>query len=256
MTTDHVVNFSGGACSFWAAKRVVEKYGKENVTLLFANTLMEDPDLYRFNAEASEHLGVPLTTIADGRTPWEVFETESFIGNSRVDMCSRILKRELLDKWHRENCLELTTTLYVGLDWTEEHRVIGMRERYPTWRVEAPMCDKPLWDKCQMLTELRKLGIEPPSLYKLGFPHNNCGGFCIKAGHAHFAHLLKVLPDRYAIHEGKERAMRERLGDVSILKDRRNKTLKPLTLEALRLRIEAGEEFDRDDWGGCGCAVQ
>src|ERR1035441_4722953 len=38
----HVVNTSGGICSFWAADRTVKKQGRENVTLLFADVLMED----------------------------------------------------------------------------------------------------------------------------------------------------------------------------------------------------------------------
>ena len=35
----HVIQFSGGICSFFAAKRVVEKYGKENVILLFCDKI-------------------------------------------------------------------------------------------------------------------------------------------------------------------------------------------------------------------------
>ena len=251
----NVVSFSGGICSFWTASRVVERFGKENVTLLFADTHMEDEDLYRFNGEASEYLGVPLTVISDGRTPWQVFEDEGMMGNSRVDLCSRILKRELLDEWHRANCLEFTTTMYVGIDWTEEHRLHRLRARKSGWKIEAPMCESPLWDKCRMQTELRKIGIEPPRLYKMGFPHNNCGGFCIKAGQAHFAHLLKTMPERYATHEANEEAMRSRLGDVSIMKDRRGGKLATLTLKMLRERIERGESFDRHEWGGCGCAI-
>lgn len=255
MKSDHVVSFSGGACSFWAAARVVEKHGPENVTLLFADTMMEDEDLYRFNVDASAYLGVPLTVIADGRTPWQVFEDEGMMGNSKVDLCSRMLKRELLDTWHRANCLELTSVIYIGIDWTEEHRLHRLRLRKPEWRIEAPMCEPPLWGKAKMMTELRAIGIEPPRLYKLGFPHNNCGGFCIKAGQAHFAHLLKVLPERYAMHEANEERMRVQLGDVSIMKDRRGGKTSPLTMKQLRARIEAGETFDRHDWGGCGCAL-
>jgi hypothetical protein len=38
-----------------------------------------------------------LVWIADGRHPWEVYRDEKFIGNSLVDPCSRILKREIND---------------------------------------------------------------------------------------------------------------------------------------------------------------
>lgn len=251
----HIVSFSGGVCSFWAAYRVIKQHGPENVTLLFADTKMEDEDLYRFIQECSSYFGVEITTISDGRTPWQVFEDEKFLGNSRVDMCSRILKRELLDRWHNENAWRTISTRYVGIDWTESHRLDRLRFRLPDWKIEAPMCNQPYWDKCKMLSELRQIGIEPPRLYGMGFPHNNCGGFCVKAGQAHFANLLKRIPERYAQHEAREEAMRVKLGDVSIMKDRRGGVTNTLTMKQLRERIQNGELFDRHEWGGCGCAI-
>lgn len=236
---------------------MIQRVGKEAVTLLFADTMMEDEDLYRFNVEASAFLGVPITRIADGRTPWQVFFAEGMMGNSRVDLCSRILKRELLDRWHRENCLELACTSYIGIDWTESHRLDRLRLRRPGWKIEAPMTEPELWDKQRMFCELTKIGIEPPRLYKMGFPHNNCGGFCIKAGQAHFAHLLRVMPERYAYHEAQEQKfVTEKAWGQGILKDRTGGKTTPLTLKQLRERIEAGKEFDRHEWGGCGCSIE
>jgi hypothetical protein len=122
------------------------------------------------------------------------------------------------------------------------------------YAVEAPLCDPPLVDKAQVLDEMKTQGIEAPRLYGMGFPHNNCGGFCIKAGQAHFAHLLRVMPERYAFHEAKEQELRQYLDkDVAILRDRRGGTTKPLTLRDLRLRVVAEEEIDTLEWGGCGC---
>lgn len=254
----HVVNFSGGICSFWAAHRVIQKHGKDDVTLLFADTLTEDWDLYRFLDDAGSALGVPVTRVAEGRSVWELFDQKGMLGNSRFPVCSVMLKREVLDKWRNANCNPAETVVYVGIDWTETHRVAPTRAALPEWQVEFPMMDEPLWDKCKMLDELRRLGIKVPRLYDLGFPHNNCGGFCVKAGHAHFAHLLKTLPERYAHHEAKEEAVRRSTGkDYSILNDRRGDgKKKTLTLRQLRQRIEAGESFDRHDWGGCGCSLE
>lgn len=252
----HVVNFSGGVCSAWAAKRVIDRYGKDEVALLFSDVMMEDEDLYRFNAQVQEWLGVDITRISKGMNPWELFAKEGMIGNSRSPLCSVRLKREPLDRWHREHTLELTTTLHIGIDWTEEHRLRDLRLRKPTWRIEAPMCEPELWDKCRMLDELRKVGIEPPRLYAFGFPHNNCGGFCVKAGHAQFALLLKTRPDRYAWHEEQEEKLRAQVGDFSVMTDRRGDgKKKPLTMRQFRERVENGESFDRTDWGGCGCAL-
>jgi PP-loop superfamily ATP-utilizing enzyme len=56
----HIVSFSGGMGSFAEAKSCVDKYGKENVLLLFSDTLMEDEDLYRFLMETVAFLDCEL----------------------------------------------------------------------------------------------------------------------------------------------------------------------------------------------------
>lgn len=254
----HIVNFSGGLCSFFAADRVIRRYGPRDVTLLFADTLIEDEYLYAFNVKAAELLGVPVTRISEGIEPWDLFEKEGLIGNSKYPICSVILKREPLDAFHRTHFLEMDAILYLGFDWTEEHRLADLRRQQPSWRIEAPMVEEPIWDKCRMRREADAIGLPRCKLYELGFPHNNCGGFCVRAGISHFVHLYRVLPERYAYHEGKEKACMARLRErgiepMSILKDRRGGESKMLTLEMLRLRIEAGEKFSEYDWGGCGC---
>lgn len=252
----HVVMFSGGICSWATAKRVVERHGKDGVVLLFADTKMEDEDLYRFLDESAKNVGVPLVKIADGRTPWEVMEKERIIGNSMVDPCSKILKRKLLDKWVKKHCSVEETTVHVGMLWDEEFRLKRLQDRVKPWRYEGVMTEKPWVTKDQMLQNLKAEGITPPRLYGMGFAHNNCGGFCIKAGQAHFANLLRTMPDRYAFHEAKEQGMRAELGDYSILSDRKNGCKVPLSLKDFRIRLQSGGQYDLFDLGGCGCAVE
>lgn len=260
--------FSGGIGSWAAARRVVERHGPEDLTLLFTDTSMEDEDLYRFLDEAAGDVfgntEARLVRLTDGRTPWQVFEHERFLGNSSVDPCSKILKRQPADRWLKENCDPAGTIVYVGIDWTEAHRFDdgdgnGLRPRRAAdgWRYEAPMIEPPYLSKQEMIRALKSRGIKPPRLYAAGFPHNNCGGFCCKAGQAQFALLLRVMPDRYRRHESEEEAMRALLDrDVSMMTDRRGDGIKkPLTMKAFRERIEAGGQADLDEWGGCGCFV-
>ena len=249
-----IVQFSGGLCSFFAAKRVVEKFGKEDVTLLFADTLIESPGLYRFRDAGAEYLGLSVTVIADGRTPWDVFKDERFLGNSQIDPCSKILKRELCRNWIQANTFMEEVTLYVGISW-DEGRIEQIKERWLPWTVEAPMCDPPYLTKCDMQKEALALGLPLSEAYTDGFPHDNCGGGCIKAGQAQFAALYRIRPAVYADWEREEEGVRQHLSkDVSILKDRRGGTTKPMTLAAFRERIETGD-YDKHEWGGCGCGV-
>lgn len=256
----HVVNFSGGLCSFWAAYRVAHKFGTENLTLLFADVLIESPDLYEFNAKASEIIGVPITRVCVGLTPWQLFRKEGMIANARYPICSVRLKREPLDLWHRQNCLEMDTTIYLGFDFSEHNRLEDIRAAKPEWHIEAPMCWEPLWDKCRMRIEAEKLGLPKQEAYEQGFPHNNCGKRCVRAGISHFVHLYHVDRTAYEDWEQEEQTTQSELAargisnsHFSILKDRRNGETKSMTLKELRLRIESGEKFPQHDWGGCGC---
>ncbi len=256
--TVHIVAFSGGAGSWAAAKRVIAKYGAINTVLLFADVLMEDEDLYRFLNDAAANLGAPLVRISQGLTPWAVFEKERYIGNSRIDPCSKILKRNFLDKWRDANCDPADTVIHVGLSWWEPHRWDRIKEITESqgWVYNAPLFDEPHLDAEQVLELMRSEGLRPPRLYELGFTHNNCGGFCVKAGHASFARLLRVMPERYAMHEALEGYCRAIGINGTILKDRRGGPSKPLTLKQFRERIEKqADDFDCNDEGGCGCAL-
>lgn len=282
----HLVTLSGGICSWACGKRVAERHGTSEMALLFADTYIEDDDLYRFLVEGVaniwgykvadgvlpleippiedmearkaylDKLVIPgLVRIADGRTPWEVMRDHHSFANNRMDFCSEELKRDLLDKWRDDHCSPDTVTVHVGLSWDEEHRVKRVQQVCAPWRYDAPMAEKPWLSKDMMFGLLKEQGIKPPRLYGMGFPHNNCGGFCVKAGQGHFANLLKKMPKLYRWHEEQERELRKTVGDFGLLRDRRGGTTKTLTLETLRKRIESQQEFDAYDWGGCGCAI-
>lgn len=254
VATHHVVFFSGGASSWAAGKRVAEWYGPENVTLLFTDTLIEDEDLYRFLEEAAADIGVPITKLADGRDPWKVFRDVRMIGNSRIDPCSKILKRDLAWKWVAKNCHPDTHDLHFGYDPFEVDRLEGTKRARPEWTIRAPLAESPMLFRGDIFKSLEDQGIAVPRLYTLGFAHNNCGGFCVKAGHGHFATLLEQLPDRYRYHEEKEEEMRQFLRkDVAIMRDRTGGRTRPLTLREFRRRKEQGAEVDRSDIGGCDC---
>ena len=255
----HVVMFSSGVGSWAAAKRVAAEHGTENLILLFCDTMIEDPSNYRFLEEAAANVGGELVILRDGRHPWEVFHDRKFQGNSRTAHCSIELKAKMADRWLAER--DGPFTVYLGIDWTEEHRVAIPRKRMvgkiaSVEAVEAPLCDPPhLW-KSQIFDLLKAEGLTRPSLYEQGFPHANCGGFCVRAGMAHFALFLRTHPDRYAWHEAQEIALQKALPTAKpFIRKTVDKELTYLTLKEFREMVEAGAQFDLFDWGGCGCFV-
>ena len=258
----NLVFFSGGLGSWAAAKRVALREDVTALTLLFADTQIEDEDLHRFLEDATANINqnadATLVRIEDGRDPWQVFEDVKFLGNTRIDPCSRVLKRELLDKWRDAHCDPAETILHFGIDWTEQHRIERVRSRIPKWTVSAPLCEEPYLTKQEVIAWAKKEDLTIPRLYTLGFPHNNCGGMCVKAGQAQFELLLRTMPERYKYHEKREERLSKKLGKtVTILRDRTGGNTKPLSLKEFRMRLQQQPDlFDKYEFGGCGCAVE
>lgn len=141
--------------------------------------------------------------------------------------------------WLEANCSLDDSTVYIGYEPNETQRRVGGLGAWAPWSVEYPLFEEPHIPKADLLAMALGRGLRPPRLYHLGFPHNNCGGFCVKAGHAQFNLLLKTFPARYLFHEWQEARCRTLLGkDVAILRDRRGGETRPLTMREFRLQQE------------------
>ena len=256
------VNFcSGGIGSYVCGKRVKAGHGTDRLIHLFQDTRSEDPDTYRFLRESCAATGGELVEISHGKTLWELFNEHNYIGNTRNDLCSRIMKRELArswieKRWNPNGPGVNNVTLYLGIDHAERHRTASIVRNWAPYRVEFPLCAPPHMTKCEMLKECERDGIDPPQAYDEGWPHNNCNRFCVKAGHAHFLHLLKTRPDVFEENAREEEKFRVRTGkDVAVLRDRRGGKTKPLPMYEFKRQVESGElKVDPRDWGkGCQC---
>jgi 3'-phosphoadenosine 5'-phosphosulfate sulfotransferase (PAPS reductase)/FAD synthetase len=250
--------FSGGKGSWAAAKRAVERYGPDDVILLFADTLVEDAGTYKFLDEAAVNVGAELVRVADGRTPFEVFHDDRFLGNARLANCSKYLKQKPCRTWLEANADE-DTVVAVGIDWTELHRLPAIVNGWKPWTVWAPMVEAPLMDGPQVLDWLAAEGIEPPAAYAEGFPHANCmAQGCVRGGQAYWENVLRKRPEAFAYSEREEQKLRGHLGaDVAMLRDRHGGVSRPLPLADFRARLETQPDlFDGYEWGGCGCFTE
>jgi len=149
--------------------------------------------------------------------------------NSRLAPCSIHLKVRPCRAWLAAHTDRDDTIVYIGLDWSEPQRAPAITRGWAPWTVRYPMCEPPYLSTQDMLDWCADLGVTPPRLYSFGFRHNNCGGVCVRGGHKHWRHLLRVFPDRYAEAEQRETELRAELGDVAILRERRGGTSRPLT---------------------------
>lgn len=265
----YIVNVSSGLASAEAIERTIERAGKENTIGVFADVkghstsehAGEDADNYRFLDDTERYFGIPIIRIVEGRDIWQVMFDERAItlpvGKTRVAKCSIKLKREPIDQWieahyRPDECVQVT-----GLGWAEPHRIadfIKAKAPYETWH---PLNESPYVDNCLIEQKWAARGIRAPRLYEQGFSHANCGGFCVKAGQAHFARLYFANRPRYIYHAEKEKRFRAEINPkATILRDRRGGKVTLMTLYEFAERLDRGEDYDRDDWGGCGCFAQ
>ena len=259
--TNAVVMYSGGIGSWAAARLIIDQYAK--VTLLFTDVRGEDSDCYRFIRESAaafpDH--VTLVWLTEGRTIWDVFKDDKFLGNARLANCSKFLKQIPAKQWLEANTSPSDTDIVIGIDWTEVHRIPAVQRAYDPYTVRFPLNEPDVrYTKQQLLDWCKSEGVDPPSMYAKGYPHANCGGGCVRAGQGQFIKLYRTDPARFAEWENNEEEVRQHLGrdDVAILRDRRGGSTKPMTLRQLRHRIESDDQQSLDlfDIGGCGCFVQ
>lgn len=274
--TKHVVSIGGGFTSTVELPRyVLNKYGVENVDFFICALAGESADLWRLVNWLETETGKHVTHVA--WTPyqndiyhgvkrnywidaprwawsdiWDVFDAQGIIGNSRIDPCSRILKRETAKAYLLDHYDPANTTMHVGIAYDEIDRLLAIQRNWSKlgFTVEAPLADddylnsKPTsW---HAMTTAQKCEYEVgfvPEVYQWGASHNNCGGFCVKAGHAHMKRFMLNDPERFAYHEQRETAFRKRTGlDATVMTDSKTyngKTVKtPLTLAEFRQRHE------------------
>lgn len=237
----HIVSFSTGILSALTIERVINRYGKADVIIVFMDTLIEDDDNYRFSREVEARFGIEFVKLTDGRNPYQVAEDHHTIPNSRIAACTEELKIWVFRRYLKT--LEKPLTIHIGYDFEEMHRCEPTRKNYESlgYKVDFPMLWKPYEFRRYETIVRDEWGIEPPRMYAMGYTHANCGGCCVKQGQGDWIRTLINFPERYAKAEAWEREMRENPtnADYAILKDRTGGALKALTLQELRERYEA-----------------
>lgn len=249
--TKHIVFFSSGIGSYITAKRVIQQVGVNNTMLVFADTLMEDEDNYRFLNEAVKHLRCNYRYLTAGLTIFDLWKKHRAISNNRIPFCSTKLKQDVCRKWLRANYRVDNCKLYVGIDIWEEHRRKDITTAWDPYIVKYPMCVEPYLSKQEMLDMALADGLRPPRLYDQGFAHANCGGACVRAGLAQWSHLYKVNPSLFEQWMIEEQCMRLRIKkDISILTHKG----KPFPLSNLKVMIDSGKNVGLTDFGNeCSC---
>ena len=251
MSQTYHISFSGGMGS--AISALVAHEQELEYNLIFADTLIEDEDLYRFCRDIERATGKEIVWLKDGRTPWDVYRDKRWIGNSRTAHCSTVLKTDQVRAWLDKNA-QPDDPLVLGMDWSEMDRIERAQSRWD--RPVVSLLNKYKVGRHEYDGWLERYGIEKPRLYKMGWGHNNCGGFCCKAGLVQFERLYRTMPERYKWHEDQMIQVMQDIGPTAkpFLRKVNGGETDYITLSQYRDQLESGTaELPMFDSEGCGC---
>ena len=258
METPILCSMGGGFSSTaWLPRVLLETYPKEQIHFVTAVLPNEHPSMWKLYDAVTRRLDIKVTYIAYDKladnkyqivtpenrdntirlwTPFDIFDDVKVLGNSRFDHCSRILKRETIFNYVKDNYPEKNVKLAVGIHKEEIDRMLAIYENWKAkgYEVLFPLIDLEKPSKEEQSRLLLEWYDSVLDLYELGFEHNNCHGACIKAGQRQWALLWYYYPNVYRTWEIREAQWREKNGEYSILKKRMDGKTVYLTLKEFR----------------------
>lgn len=189
-----VCQFSCGAASAVATKLAIAQYSStREVAIVNAFLKEEHEDNRRFLGDCEGWFGQPISTLTNekfGSSIVRVFRHKRFLVGPHGAPCSRLLKRELLDKWKRAG-----DVMVFGYTAEEADRLDDFRERNPDRPVIAPLIDAGLGkEDCKAMVQ--RAGIALPAMYLLGYDNANCIG-CVKGGEGYWRAIRVDFPDQF-----------------------------------------------------------
>ncbi len=187
--------FSCGAASAVAAKKTIEKYGKDCFIRVINNPIIEEhPDNQRFLKDVEKWIGVKIEFAINKNYPTcsikDVFEKRQYVSGPQGAPCTVELKKIARRQWEENNKCDW---IVLGFTYEEKSRherfIVNERDNLIPILIELGITKK----NCFQI--IKSAGIALPKIYELGYPNANCIG-CVKASSATYWNLVrKTFPD-------------------------------------------------------------
>lgn len=184
--------FSCGAASAVATKLAISE-SKHPVEVVYCHVKEEHPDNMRFMKDCEKWFGQPITILqneAYNGSIYEVFEKRKYIVGVAGAPCTRLLKKEVRQKYERPNDIQV-----FGYTIEEEDRVDRFIDANNDVNLWSILLEKKL-NKSDCLAIIQRAGIELPAMYKLGYQNNNCIG-CVKGGLGYWNKIRVDFPEAF-----------------------------------------------------------
>ena len=185
--------FSCGVASAVATKLAIAQYGKENIVIARCIVREEHQDNERFANDCAKWFGIPMANLINAKydgSIYEVFNKRAYISGIGGAPCTLHLKKDV------RIAFQLPTDKHVfGYCAEEQDRWDSFIDANNIDAV-APLIERGL-EHSDCLAMVQDAGIEIPTMYKLGYQHNNCIGCCKAQGQGYWNKIRQDFPDQF-----------------------------------------------------------
>ncbi len=182
--------FSNGVASAVAAKKTIEKYGSICTIRILNNPVAEeDDDNLRFKHDCEKWLGFKIETVINPLFPSasavDVWEKRQYMSGIKGAPCTYALKKQARQVWESENVHHWLVMGFTAEEH-ERHRRFVLTERTNL----LPILIDANLTKQDCADIIQAAGIDPPDVYRRGYPNANCIG-CVKATSPTYWNLVR-----------------------------------------------------------------
>lgn len=194
--------FSCGAASAYATYLAHQKYG-EQMEAVYCRVAEEHPDNLRFLEQFQAKTGIAVKIIGDDRREcsiYNVFGERKFIKGQTGAPCTMVLKKDVRKAYQRHDDIQV-----FGYTVDEQHRADRFIDSNNEVETDFILIDKNI-TKPDCMEWFTSMGFDMPTMYKLGYPNNNCVG-CVKGGMGYWNAIRKDFPEAFDRMAKLERAV-------------------------------------------------
>ena len=196
--------FSCGATSAVACHLALEKYGADKVRIFYFKIGSAHPDNARFIKDCESWYGKKIEIWASDKykDQFEVIAKTKYVNGAKGARCTTELKRDIRKKIQK--AVAFSKQIF-GFEYSKKEIVRADRllDTNPETKASFPLIDM-LLTKENCLGILESVGFELPTMYKLGYPNNNCIG-CVKGGMGYWNKIRIDFPLEFEKMAGLER---------------------------------------------------
>jgi 3'-phosphoadenosine 5'-phosphosulfate sulfotransferase (PAPS reductase)/FAD synthetase len=188
--------FSCGAASAYATYLAHKEYKPLNIgpfEAVYCEVVEEHDDNKKFLNQFSVKTGIDVKTIRNDKysgSIYEVFEQTKFIKGPTGAPCTRLLKKQTRQLYQKPGDVQV-----FGYTVEEEDRANRFIDSNNDVFAYFVLLEKNITKK-ECLEFVQDMGIEVPSMYKLGYSNNNCIG-CVKGGMGYWNAIRVDFPNAF-----------------------------------------------------------